>query len=578
MMNLKKTSLFILTVLLILAAPGALSQTREPLDVMVPMRDGVRLSTLVYFPEGPMPEGGWPAVLHRTPYRALSIEQKRELKVVPFLSIEEVLAEGYVAVIQDVRGFNRSEGETAPFRNDGWAEHRDGYDTLEWLAAQAWCNGKVATAGGSAGGITQYQLAGAVSPHHVAMLALVASADNYSQALYPGGVFRYHNFLNWAKRADPRSFETFTTHYTKDAYWQDQDFGTRYAVSNVPGFHIAGWFDHLRQGALKSFPALQTNGQPNSQGKQKLLVGPWLHGYEAMHSNVQGEVTFPENAGNYDFKEATLKWLRCRLKDDKAAGDAIATVRYYVMGAVGEPGAPGNVWRDADTWPIPGTKTKYYFHHDGLVSTEAPTVPRALAEYDYDPQNPVPTIGGSEGPPIKHPFRDEAVRGPCDQRRIETRPDVLVFSTAPLPTPVEATGPVFVTLWAASDRIDTDFTAKLTDVYPDGRSMLITDGIIRTRFRDGFEEEKLMVAGKVYEFEIDLWQTSYVFNAGHRIRVAISSSNYPRFEANPNNGEPHWQPGEPSLVAHNTVYLDRTRPSHLLLNIVASGKGKQKGH
>jgi putative CocE/NonD family hydrolase len=233
------------------------------------------------------------------------------------------------------------------------------------------------------------------------------------------------------------------------------------------------------------------------------------------------------------------------------------------MGDIGEPGAPGNLWRQAATWPPPSTATPAYLASDGTLSFQRPAAGAAPRSFTYDPSNPVPTRGGQN---LTIPA------GPMDQRPVENRPDVLLFTSPALDKPVEITGRVRAKLWVSSDAPDTDFTVKLTDVYPDGRSMLLLDGIRRMRFRNGFEKPELMKPGSVYPITVDLWSTSMIINKGHRIRIAVSSSNYPRFDANPNNGQPSWA-GGPVRVAHNTVYLDASRPSQVILPVVSAQAG-----
>ena len=231
------------------------------------------------------------------------------------------------------------------------------------------------------------------------------------------------------------------------------------------------------------------------------------------------------------------------------------------MGDPEDKNAPGNEWRNAESWPVPSAPTPLYLHRDGKLNREKPTVNEASREYNYDPKNPVPTVGGQNL---------TAAVGPADQRSVENRPDMLVFTSEALKEPLEVTGRIRVKLWISSSAVDTDWTAKLCDVYPDGRSMLVTDGLIRARYRESFQQERLLEPGKVYPVEIDLWSTSLIFNRGHRLRVAISSSNSPRFEPNPNTAAA-FRADDQTVIAHNTVYLDRDRHSHILLPVVTSG-------
>lgn len=322
----------------------------------------------------------------------------------------------------------------------------------------------------------------------------------------------------------------------------------------MPGFHHTGWFDQYRQGTIDSFVGLQKNNQPRSQGKQKLLIGPWSS--STVGRRLQGDLIFPLNA-RIDLRQKTLAWLRYWLKGDEAALAGLPTVLYYVMGDVTAPAAPGNEWRVSESWPPTGAETRYYFREGQLLSRESPKRSEISQSYNYDPYRLLLGRGGGH-----------ALEEPTDQSFLEKRPDLLLFTTPALTDPMEVTGRVMVKLWARSDAVDTDFLARLTDVYPDGRSILLTEGIIRARFRNGFEREEFPHPDTIYEYLIDLASTSYIFNAGHRIRVTITSNNFPRFEGNPNNGRPHWMLGEPATVARNIIYHDSQRPSHILFNVI----------
>ena len=520
---------------------GDVPSPGETREVMIAMRDGTRLAAHVFFPNTPMPSGGWPAVVQRS---AVSPAQER---------IQHFIDDGYAFVMQHIRGLHRSGGEPPILAH----EAEDGVDTLAWMASQNWCNGKIATYGAELDGFVQYQLSGAGSPHHAAMVCGFAPASIYGHAAYQGGVFRYFEWHKWLTQFAPDSLATYQEHSRYDDFWRPLDARLRYSQANVPGFHVTGWFDQYRKGTIETFVALQANGQQRSQGQQKLLIGPWTH--PTLSRSRQGDLEFPANAV-IDLRARILGWLGPYLRGE-AGGTSLPAVEYYVMGDVDDPDAPGNEWRTADTWPIPGTRTQYYLRAEGLLSTEPPAgstrdKPRSYASSPYRP-----LLGRGGGHELEEP---------TDQAFLEGRPDLLVFTTPELSEPVEVTGDVHVKVWASTKAVDTDFLARLTDVYPDGRSILIAEGIVRARFREGFEEARLPEKDKVYAYTIDLWPTSYVFNHGHKIRVAIGSNNYPRFEGNANNGEDHWHwlSGEPGEVARNTVYHDSAHPSHLLVNVI----------
>jgi predicted acyl esterase len=512
---------------------------------MLPMRDGTRLATDVYLPSGPPP---YPVILIRTPY------DKNALKPIG----EDGARRGYAVVIQDTRGRFASEGANLPFEGDGWWENRaDGVDTVRWIARQAWCNGNIGTWGGSALGINQLMLAGA-GARPLACQHITVAEPNLHQALFPGGVFKKSLVEDWlrATRHAPDALAHWTRHPAYDAFWQARDVNRRYRFVDAPAVHIGGYYDIFAQGTLDAFVGYQTRGGQNARGRQKLLMGPWAHG--VLQKRV-GELEFP----NADQPPCTFhdpwRWFERYLKGVPNGVDREPTVVYYVMGAVGEPNAPGNEWRTADRWPpLPTRATPLYLKSDRTLAFRKPTAGAPLT-YTYDPQNPVPTVGGRE---LSLPA------GPRDQRKIESRPDVLVFTSAPLPQPLEIVGRVKAVLYVASDAPDTDFIVRLCDVYPDGRSYNIAEGALRTRYRESRSRERFMRAGQVYRVEVDLWTTAIVFNAGHRLRVHITSSSAPGYDPNPNTGEP-FRASARTRPARNTVYCDAQRASYVLLPVVA---------
>lgn len=510
---------------------------------MVPMRDGVKLATDVALPPG---DGPWPALLARTPY---------DKQGVP---VQLIAMQGYAAVSQDVRGRFGSEGKALAFLDDGWGERQDGYDAVEWVAAQTWCNGIVGTFGPSALGITQNMMAGAAPPHLVCQHVAVACSDMYRQAVYQGGGFRKALVEGWlgGNKWPAENLELMTAHPHYDAFWEMLSPESRHSHVTVPTYQLGGWYDIFSQGNIDSFAGLQTRGGEGARGRQKLVMGPWTHG--GMTKRQQGELTYPANSLTRGGLVGMKRWVDYWLKGVATGIADEPPVAYYVMGDVDDPNAPGNEWRTAPAWPVPARETAYHLRSDGRLTTDRPSQDEAPQSYTYDPSDPVPTIGGAN---LLLPA------GPRDQRPTEARDDVLCFSTAPLRRPVEATGRIRVRLYAASSARDTDFTAKLTDVYPDGRSMLVLDGIIRARHRGSMRSEELLEPGKVYDLRIDLWSTSIVFNAGHRIRVDISSSNAPRFDPNPNTGEP-FRASERTAIAENTIYHDAAHPSALLLPVI----------
>ena len=508
---------------------------------MVPARDGTRLATDVFLPDAA--EEPLPVILVRTPYSKDGVGGK--------LMAWVACRKGYGFVVQDIRGRFKSEGNDAViFHNDGWAANRDGHDTLEWIAEQPWCDGNIATWGGSALGITQNMLAPDAPKTLKAQHVNVAFSNMYTQAAHQGGGFRKSLLENWLRgnKFDPRSLETFIARASYDEFWDEVNPEARADRVDAPGVFLGGWYDIFLQGTINSFVAIQTRGGPNARGNCRLIVGPWAHGGFSDLKYPANAKRKPKAADPLRFFDYWLKGIDNGVPDDPP-------VHYYVMGDPEAPGAPGNTWRSAASWPPPAVPTEFYFHADGLLDRKPPAGEDGERSYRYDPNDPVPTVGGQN---LSLP------KGPMDQRKVESRPDVLLFTTDTLAKPIEITGRVRAKLYVSSDCPDTDFTVKLSDVYPDDRSMLLTDGILRARYRESFEQEKFMEPGNVYELTVDLWSTSIVFNRGHKIRVAVSSSNSPRFDPNPNTGHALRADAE-TRIATNTLHLSKGYPSHVLL-------------
>jgi len=507
---------------------------------MVPMRDGTRLATDVYLPR--FPRSCFPAILIRTP------DGKHEFTR---LAARYVCRRGCALVVQDTRGrYQSGGGPRVAFVDDGWGENRDGHDTIRWIARQPWCNGRVATWGVSSMGVTQNMLAPGAPDALRAQYVMMAFSDMYAQAAYQGGVFRKELVEGWLKRHHyhPMNLASVLAHWRYDAMWQELDPEEQAARVNAPAVFVGGWHDVFLQGSINSFLTIQHQGGPRARGRCRLVIGPWTHGDIEQVADPRTAACRPLAADPFRFFEYHLK---CRANG--VPGDAPVT--YYVMGD--RCAGPGNRWRTAAHWPPPAERTPYYLHADGRLRRSKPDQPHSALSYNYDPRNPVPTIGGRNL---------YLAAGPLDQRPVESRDDVLLFTSAPLAKPLEVTGPITADLYVSSDCPDTDFTVKLTDVYPDGRSLLVCDGIRRARFRKSFSEEEPLEPGRVVRLNVDLWSTSLVFGCGHRIRVAVSSSNCPRFEPNPNNGLAHLDEAPPR-VARNSLHLSAEYPSHIVLPI-----------
>ncbi len=511
--------------------------------IMVPMRDGKRMATDVYLPEG---DGPFPVLFLRTPYS----------RVKPGHDMSRgYTAAGVAVVAQDMRGRFDSEGENLPFIGCGWGEHCDGFDSVEWIRRQPWCDGKVGTLGESACGITQCLMAGAAPRGLTAQYIIVAPASMYEQASYVGGALRKCQIEGWTRNNhfDEKALDIMRAHPSYDDYWQQFDTRTRFERMTTPAVHVGGWFDTFAQGTIDSFVGRQHHGGPAARGTQKLVMGPWSH---AIGRQPVGELTFraAEPPKEYD---AGL-WFEHYLLGVDNGVEKLPAVTYYVMGDTADRKAPGNQWRQADDWPVPSRPTAYYFAQDGLLTTSKPTQANVSTTYTFDPADPCPTIGGNNL---------EIPAGPRNQNPIESRKDVVLFTTQPLAEPLEVTGHVTAKVYVASSAVDTDLSVRLCDVYPDGKSFNMAEGMLRLRFRNGFEKPEPLVPGELTEVTVDCWSTSVVFNRGHRIRVAVTSSNLPRFDVNPGTAKP-WQAGDRQVKQTNRIEMDASHPSCIVLPVV----------
>lgn len=565
-------------------------------NIKVPMRDGVKLATDVYRPAD---DARHPVVLLRLPYN-------KEQPALLFLAgdILRIAHAGYAVVVQDCRGTWQSEGSFSPF----FQEAADGVDTIAWAAAQPWSSGAVGTMGASYYGATQWLAAGEAPPALKAMAPFITTDQYYDKWTYQGGAFQLGFILQWATatfgvaeavrrvvagsadgasigdaitnadRVAERYWHTPLTelpglgdrapyvadwlaHPDYDDYWKAIAPRERYDAVTAPALNFGGWFDLFLGGTLANYCALK------SRVRQKLVIGPWVHGY---NGGVYAERNFGLMAHDavVDVTAEQIRWFDHYLKGEANGVPTDKPVKIFVMGA--------DHWREEDDWPLPDTDwQRWYLHSGGCAGSSADdgalsrVVPGAEPpdRYVYDPRDPVPTVGGATFLPG---LFVAANAGPRDQRAVEARPDVLVYTSDELTRDLEVTGPIVLVLYATSDALDTDFTGKLVDVHPDGRAMLLTDGILRARYRDGHATPKPLVPGDVVRLEIDLVATSNVFRAGHRIRLEVSSSNFPRFDRNTNTGGMIAREGEADFRrAHNAVWHDAAHASHLILPVIA---------
>jgi putative CocE/NonD family hydrolase len=546
-------------------------------DVATKTRDGISLVSDVYRPDA---EGRYPTLVQRTPY-----DRKGET-----MEAMTLAGAGYAVVVQDTRGRFGSEGEFYPFRH----EAADGYDTIEWAAAQPWSNGKVGMFGGSYVGATQMLAATAKPPHLVAVFPYVTASEYYEGWTYQGGALMEwftsswssglavdtlrrkampgNGPLEWVKHdplrdypflmpLSPRDlapyFRDWVTHETDDDYWKAVRVKDHWPEMTIKGLHGAGWHDIFLEGSIQNYVGLRAQAatQEAREG-QRLLVGPWAHAATSPEGKI-GDVTFGK-AASVDLNAVARDWFDYTLKDVQN-GFAGKRVRLFVMG--------DDVWRDEDEFPLARAKeTRFYLGSGGARAAGAlldkPPRKSPPSEYEYDPADPVPTLGG------RLCCGTAMAPGPADQRPNEGRRDVLVFSTPPFVRDMEVTGWVSVELFAASSARDTDFTALLVDVAPDGYARFLTDGIVRARYRKSTAGPPVfLTSGQVEKYKIDLWATSNVFKAGHKMRVYVSSSNFPRFDPNRNTGEPIAD-ATGGVKARQAIYHDATHPSALVVPVV----------
>lgn len=580
-------SLSLILIILLLVSSGLGSEPSPPVienDVPVRMRDGVTLRADIYRPQS---AGKFPVLLERTPYNKGDSDD--------FRFATEAVARGYVVIIQDTRGRYMSEGDWYPFVH----ESNDGYDTVEWAAALPYSDGRIGMFGGSYVGATQ-MLTAIARPPHLAGICPIVTASNYHEGwTYQGGAFEQWFNESWTSglaqdtlnrtvrdrtnasngvwtlplaaytlfpeppaltRVLAPYFLDWLQHPSYDDYWKRISIEEHFPDISVPALSVAAWYDIFLGGSLRNYMGMKQHaGTQQARDGQRLLVE--IGGHAGSGRKI-GDIDFGDSAAT-DEHQIILNWYDYLFRNIKNELSSRKRVRIFVMGA--------NQWRDEDDWPLPSTRqARYYLHSDGKanslngngsLSSEAPA-DEPSDRYAYNPDNPAPTIGGPLCCDFKH-----LQPGPRDQRPVEARNDVLIFSTPALKEGVEVTGPVSLELFASTSAVDTDFTAKLVDVYPDGFAQNLTEGIIRARYRDSAEKPELLNPGQVYKFNIDLWATSNVFKKGHRIRLEVSSSNFPRFDRNLNTGE-EAATGKNFVPASNTILHDARHPSALLIPVV----------
>ncbi len=597
---LRATLLLPLLALCLLPDPHAFAQGRTPvrfpeavaprndirMDNRVPvkMRDGVILYADVY---RPVDAGQYPVIVSITPYSTERFPSAYATGVY-------LARRGYVYVYPDCRGRHESEGVWEPFTYDG----QDAYDTVEWAAKQPWSNGKVAMQGGSYLGQNQWRAAEAAPPGLVTIFPSVASTSLYHDWITLNGGWRLSFNFGWGPvrqesrimqntgphlvdglRAihfddlqrhlplntmqqlagrNARFYDDWLAHPSYDDYWKRFNVEDSFEQVKIPAHTFGGWFDIFLQGTLRGYVGMsQKGGSETARKLSHMVVGPWGHG----STQKFGDIDFGPTA-HVEINDLEVRWYDYFLKGIQNGLDKEPPVKIFVMGR--------NEWVYEQEYPLARTDYRpMYFtsggsangdRGDGRLTWEKPAA-SATDTYKYDPANPVPSLGGNNccGTPTP--------AGPKDQRPIEGRQDVLVYTSEPLAEPLEVTGPVKVVLYASSDAPDTDFVAKLVDVYPDGTTYNMAEGIVRARYRESLSTPTLLKPGEVYRFEIDLVGTSVEFQKGHRIRVHVTSSHFPQFDRNPNTGAPFGTTAE-IRVAQQTVYHDAQRASHVVLPVI----------
>jgi predicted acyl esterase len=521
-MSLKPFQISIIVLSLLLA--GAVSAQELPhvdlngvqeTHVMIPMRDGKRLSAYIYLPAK---KGKWPAVFEQR-YANITGNSTRK-------NAAELAKYGFAVAMVNFRGSQQSEGKYVGYRALGWGELQDGYDTCEWLAAQPWCTGDVGSFGSSQGGFAQNFLAVTRPPHLRCQYMVDTGLSLFHEGYRIGGVTRPARFADFG--ANCRSPEDnaallreWEEHPDYDDYWRSEDCSLYFSKMNVPCFTIGSWYDFMVQGSVQSYVGRQHRGDVKSRGAQQLLLGPWLHG-RLNKTNKVGEMVYPEDA-KWPELEHMVRWFDHWLKGVENGVEKEPSVRYYVMGAAGEDNAPGNVWRSTEDWPPKVKNLSFYFRKDAALEMAAPAEASASTTLASDPSRPVEIPG-------------RAFPGAKDARALEQQNDVRTWTTAPLDAPLEVTGEVTAEVWLKTNVKDTDLILRVSDVYPDGRSMLLMDYPIRARYRDGFDHQHLLVPGEPALLSWHIGWTSLVINKGHRIRVALTSTGAPLYEPNPQNG------------------------------------------
>jgi uncharacterized protein len=536
---------FLVLIFLCLGSCLPLFSQKVMLIDSIPMRDGKKLACDIFIPDTSGSQQ-YPVILVQTPYNRIYYRYALPL------GIDDISNSNYVIVTVDWRGKCGSISAWVPQPNYGF----DGYDCVEWIAQQPWSDGKIGTWGASALGRIQYQTARENPPHLKCIVPLVAGSQYSYEEYYYGGVLR----TEYVQQLDSLGFglgPTIRAHQVQDYFWDYSDTAFMYPEKiHVPVFMIGGWYDHNIFVMFKLFDSLRIHSPVNVRDKHRMLFGPWAHGGfgpTQVGSSQQGQLQYPQAAGWSD--SLALLFFDFYLRNIPNGWDATEYIRYFQMGE--------NAWKSTPSWPPAGIINYKLYLHEGTLSTQLPQSTGDSCLIVYDPRDPSPTIGGST-------LDDDLEQGPYDQAPVvETRNDIQVFSSVTLGSDVVMKGQPVAHLFVTSDRKDSDFSLRLTDVYPDGRSMLLYDGIKRLRFRDGYTaaDTSIIMPGTVYPITIELPEIANTFLAGHKIRVDIASSDYSRFDCNLNNGSAMLAASD-TLIATNVIYTNSNFASFIEFPLV----------
>jgi predicted acyl esterase len=509
----------------------------------IPMRDGKTLAADIYLPRRP---GRYPVILVQTPYDRKNM--RRHWRDLADDGPDPLFTDtNYAFAVTDRRGrYESKDADTGALANFG----NDGFDTIAWITRQDWSNGKVGTWGPSALGRVQYETAQQHPPGLVCAVPMVMPLNLDYDIYFPGGVL-WEEFASMLTKlgffADLHSY--LAAHPLKDRFWTELPAAHAIHAEEfmVPMLFIGGWYDIYTDSVISAFDQVRARAGPAARVHSKLVMGPWIHAADVART---GALEFPA-ANHYGLRQAHAffdYWLR----NQSNGFDEQPPITYFQMGE--------GVWRNTRAWPPAEPWREFFLHSDNSLQLRKASRRDPPLHFTYDPSNPLPTVGG-------HVLEPELHAGPQDQReKVEARSDVLVFTTAALDTRIEIAGKIRIRLYVSSDRKDTDFAAILTDVHPDGRSILTGEGIRRMRLRSSYSKEEFMTPGEVYPVTIEIPSAALTFLPGHRVRLIVSSSDFPKFAKNLNDGGPMYANG-PGVKAVNSVYMDEVHPSAILLPV-----------